>query len=68
MNKDYFDEFVPRGKQMTRRKYSGQSYSTADSYYRSYSDLSNKYDMGRFRTTEARHSADLGSDLSCNIF
>ena len=67
MNKDYFDEFATRGKRMTYRKYSGQSYSTTDSY-RSYSGFSNSYDKEGFRTTEVRHSPDLGAGLCCNIF
>ena len=67
MNRDYFDEFAPRGKRMTCRKYSGQSYSTADSY-RSYSGLSDKYDKEGFGTSETRHSPDLGAGLCCNIF
>ena len=67
MNKDYFDEFATRGKRMTCRKYSGQSYSTTDSY-RTYSIISDIYDKEGFKTTEIRHSTDLGPGLCCNIF
>ena len=67
MNKDYFDEFAPRGKRMTWRKYSGQSFSTADSY-RSYSGLSYTYDKEGLGNTEVKHSPDRGAGLCCNIF